>query len=119
MLTTLAPPHRLSQRLTVSKPPRQAKSRSYAVRVPDPPLRLSRESIRARLSRRALIDPGFRTRLAENPVAAAIELGISLPPDVSVVILEEPVEELRVVIASPDTKIDGLNPLMMRIDPAL
>jgi hypothetical protein len=82
-------------------------------------LRLSRESVRARLARRALIDPGFRQRLNADPTAAANELGIVIPSELRVAVLDEGDNQMLVVVAAPESRVDGLHPMLPEIDPAI
>jgi hypothetical protein len=78
----------------------------------------AREAAREALARRALTDDQFRDRLRADPAAAASELDLDLA-GVSVRVIQETVEEMTVVVPPPETKVHGLNPLRLRVDPAV
>jgi hypothetical protein len=58
-----------------------------------------RAELHRRLVDRALADPGFRALLVETPRdALAEELGVELPPDLEVVVIEERLDRIAIVL---------------------
>jgi hypothetical protein len=58
-----------------------------------------RAELHDRLLKRALADPAFRARLVENPrEAVAEELGVDLPPELEVVVVEETPDRIAIVL---------------------
>ena len=65
-----------------------------------------RMELHRRLVERANADPAFRARLLEAPrEALAEELGVELPPDLKVVVVEETADRIAVVLP---VDLDGL-----------
>jgi len=58
-----------------------------------------RTELHDRLVKRALADPEFRARLVASPrEAVAEELGVELPAELEVVVVEESVDRIAVVL---------------------
>ena len=67
-----------------------------------------RAELHQRLVDRALADPAFRARLLETPrEAVAEELGVDLPADLEVVVIEERRDRIAVVLP---VDLSGLGP---------
>jgi hypothetical protein len=67
-----------------------------------------RSELQRRIVERALADPAFRARLLETPrEALADELGVDLPPDLEVVVVEERPDRIAIVLP---VDLGGLGP---------
>jgi hypothetical protein len=67
-----------------------------------------RAELQRRIVDRALADPAFRARLLETPrEALAEELGVELPPDLEVVVVEERADRIAIVLP---VDLSGLGP---------
>ncbi|MBX3000338.1 MAG: NHLP leader peptide family RiPP precursor [Caldilineaceae bacterium] len=69
----------------------------------------SREELEARLVKRANADPAFRQRLLDDPKAAIADvLGVSLPPGMTITVLEEAPGHHYLILPPAPLDLDAL-----------